>query len=159
MSAEVTMAENLAKQSEQSIDLRWSRAYNCVGREKNLHMNEHRTDKDEERLNSFLKLLFGMDSGALIFFLWFVRGDILGNAKLPFRLAFLPFKTQVLMLAGSELGIILLLGFNIFLSEKQCFRQVSKLLAFLIMIMSIIAIGWGGWSLIQNPDFLSEGRR
>src|SRR5271167_4983497 len=54
---------------------------------------------DEERLDSFLNLLFGIDLGAMLFFL-IVRGAKLGEAQLPFQLAFFPFKSQVLMLAS-----------------------------------------------------------
>ena len=122
-------------------------------------MNDDRAKKDEERLDSFLNLLFGIDSGAVVFFLWFVRGSTLGEAQLPFQLAFLPFKPQVLMLAICAFWILLLRGLNLFLHGKPCFRQFSKWSAFAVLVASIITIGWGGWTLVQNPDFLSDGKK
>jgi len=121
--------------------------------------DENRAKEDEERLDSFLNLLFGIDSGAAVFFLWFVRGDTLGEAHLPFQLAFLPFKPQVLMLASCAFWVLLLRGFNLLWHDRPCFRKLSKWSALAVLAGSILAIGWGGWALMQNPDYLSDGKK
>jgi hypothetical protein len=113
---------------------------------------------DEERLDSFLNLLFGIDSGAILFFL-IVKGTKLGEAQLPFQLAFFPFKPQILMLASCALCILLLRGSNLFWHDKQSFPKLGKWLALILLVVSVIAIAWGGWTLIQNPDLLPDGKK
>ena len=119
--------------------------------------DDDQAKRDEDRLDSFLNFLFGIDSGVAVFFLWFVRGSKLGDS-LPFQLAFLPFKLQALMLAACALWIILLRGLNLFWHDSPCFRRFSKWSALAVMVVSLIAIGWGGWALIQNPDLLTDGK-
>ena len=89
-------------------------------------MANDRTEKDEGRLDSFLNLLFGIDSGAMVFFLWFVRGDVLGVAQLPFQLAFLPFKPHVLVLGICALCILLQRGLNLFWHDKSCWKAHAE---------------------------------
>jgi hypothetical protein len=94
----------------------------------------------------------------MLFFL-IVKGDKLGEAHLPFQLAFFPFKSQVLMLALCLLYILLLRGLNLFRHEKPTILKFGKWSAMVLLCVSIIAIAWGGWILIQNPDLLPSGQR
>ena len=121
-------------------------------------MNNDQAKKDEERLDSFLNLLFGIDSGAMVFFL-VVKGDKLGAAQLPFQLAFFPFMLPVLILAVCVLCILVMRGLNLFFHNKSFFRQLSKWLAMLFLILSVIAMFLGGWTLLRNPDFLPDGSK
>ena len=118
----------------------------------------NQANKDEERLDSFLNLLFGIDSGAILFFM-IVRGDKLGAAQLPFQLAFFPFRSQILLLACFAFGILLLRGLNLFWHDKPCFRQLSKWSAFVCLFLSIATIVWGGCMFLQNPDLLPDGNK
>ena len=119
-------------------------------------MNDDRAKNDEERVDSFLNLLFGIDSGAMVFFL-IVRGDKLGEGLLPFQLAFYPFRTQIFILVGCACGVLALRGLNLFLHDKSCFRLVSKLLAVGLMLATIYAIWMAAVMLNQSPDLLPSG--
>lgn len=120
--------------------------------------SDEQAKKDEERLDSFLNLLFGVDSGAMVFFM-VVRGDKLGEGTFPFQLAFYPFENQIAMLAVCALGILLLRGVNLFCHHKPCFRKSSKLAALLLLVVTAAAIIWGGFMLHEHPEFLPDGNK
>lgn len=113
---------------------------------------------DEDRLNSFLNLLFGTDTGSMLFFL-IVKGDKLGEAQLPFQLAFYPFKSQVVILAFCACCVLLLHGANLFWHDKAWFRKLGKWSALVLLFASLVAIVSGALSLVQNPDLLPNSRK
>lgn len=113
---------------------------------------------DEERLNSFLNLLFGIDTGAILFFL-VVKGDKLGEAQLPFRLAFYPFKTQVVILGFCACCVLLLQGANLFWHDKEWFQKLGKRSSLILLFASLVTIVWGALILDQNPDLLPNSEK
>jgi hypothetical protein len=127
-----------------------------IGRSKIWRMDK----KDEEqRMDSFLNLLIGIDSGAMVFFLWFVRGDRLGVGHLPFQLAFMPFKYNVLTLAACAASILIIRGLNLYCHGKPRFQKNCKRAAWIILTATIIAVCDGGCTLIENPNFLSDSKK
>lgn len=117
--------------------------------------DDQKNSKEEERQDSFLNLLFGVDVGAMAFFM-VVRGDKLGEAAFPFQLAFYPFKRQMLILALCALGILFLRGANLFWHHKPCFRKSRKLAALVYLLVTAAAIIWGGCVLHEHPEFLPD---
>jgi hypothetical protein len=129
--------------------------------DKNQHQVKNDEDtfkRDEDRLDSFLRRLFLIDSGAAVFFL-VVRGDILGVGRLPFQLAFYPFKTQVCILLCCAGGTLLLEGLKLFFHNRLAFQRLSIRIAFVLLVLTIVAIVWAGWIITQNPELLPDGKQ
>lgn len=91
-------------------------------------------------------------------FLMVVKGDKLGESTFPFQLAFYPFESQIVILAVCALTILLLRGLNLLCHDKPWFRNLTKWLALVLLVISVAAIVCGGWTLHQNPDFLPGGK-
>jgi hypothetical protein len=109
--------------------------------------------KEEERLESFYKALFGIDSAAMVFFLIVKPGPTLPTT-LPFTLGpFIPFKCEVIMLAALSTVTLIARATNLLTHSASRFLWL-RVFAWFLLVLSIAVIACGGIAILRNPGYL-----
>ena len=119
--------------------------------------------KDEERLDSFFSLLFGIDSGAMVYLLitHYNSGGIELPAKLPFTIPpphhELSFGLQVSVLAVCAAVILIIRTIGLWKHQSQRFQNISRRMAVALLAATLIATGTAGYKIVRNPGLLDAG--
>jgi len=119
--------------------------------------------KDEERLDSFLNLLFGIDSGAMAYLLitHFNPGGIELPTKLPFTIPpphhELSFCWEVSVLAGCAVVILIIRSIGLWKYQSQRYQNISRIIAVVLLAVTLIATGTAGYMIVRNPGLLDVG--
>jgi hypothetical protein len=119
--------------------------------------------KDEERLDSFFNLLFGIDSGAMVYLLitHYNPGGIELPAKLPFTIPpphhELSFCLEVSLLAGCAVVILLIRTFGLWKHQSQRYQKFFRIIACVLLAVTLFATGKAGCKILRNPGLLDVG--
>ena len=120
----------------------------------------------DERITSFLNLLLGIDSGAMIYLLithYNPGGAVQLPAKLPFTFApphhELSFVCEVAVLALSALAILIIHAISLWKHQSQRYWNIVRRISVLVLAATVIAIGAAGCKIVKNPGLLKEGEQ
>lgn len=120
--------------------------------------------KDGERLDSFFNLLFGIDSGAMVYLLitHYNPGGIELPAKLPFAIPpahhELSFGLEVSALAVCAATILTIRVIGLWNHQSQRYQKNSRRMAVVLLATTLIATGTAGYKIVRNPRLLdAEG--
>jgi hypothetical protein len=118
---------------------------------------------DEDRLDSFLSLLFGIDSGAMVYLL--ITHYNPGGIELPTKLPFiippahneLSFGWQVSVLAVCAAVILIIRTIGLWKHQSQRYQKNVRNMAVLLLAATLIATGTAGYKIVKDPGLLQAG--
>jgi hypothetical protein len=121
------------------------------------------SEESEDRVTSFLNLLLGIDSGAMIFLLIsrFDPGGIQLPASLPLDIPpphhELSFGWQVVALGICAATILILRAFSLWKYRK--YKRIARYFSVVILTVTLVTIGTAGCKVLKNPELLKEGEQ
>ena len=119
--------------------------------------------ESSERTSAFLNLLFGIDSGAMVYLLitQYNPGGITLPATLPFTIPpphdELSFGLQVSVLAICTGMILVIHAIGLWKHQSQIYWLCVRRIAVVILLCTLVAIGMAGCKIMKNPELLKHG--
>lgn len=119
----------------------------------------------DERVTSFLKLLLGIDSGAMVYLLitHYNPGGVQLPASLPLDIPpphhELSFGWQVSALAVCATTVLVIHAIGLWKHPSQRYQKNIRKIAVLLLTVTLTAIGTAGYKILKNPGLLKQGEQ